>query len=91
MKLVFAIVETSLARHVLNALSERRYQATFISTTSGLLRHGNATLLIGVEAKEVNSVIEVMQEACQESKPREAQTRGGMSVYVLDVERHERI
>jgi uncharacterized protein YaaQ len=64
-KLVLAIVQNQDASRVVDALVANRFGATRISTHGGFLKRGNATLLVGVEADEVDRVIQVIDENCQ--------------------------
>jgi len=68
MKLIIAVVQDKDRRKVTDALLERRYQFTVVATTGGLLREGNVSILIGVEAEQVDDVIGVIQA---HSKTRE--------------------
>jgi len=109
MKLVMAVVQQKDHRKVTDALLERRYQFTTVASTGGLLREGNVTVLIGVEADQVDDVIGVIQA---HSKTREQLVNvfpptiepigtcipspvkvqvGGATVFVLDVERFEKL
>ena len=68
MKLVIAVVQDKDHRRVTEALLERGYNFTNIASTGGLLREGNVTFLIGVDAEQIEDVITVIQE---HSKTRE--------------------
>lgn len=68
MKLVIAVVQDKDQRKVTEALLDRGYQFTHISTTGGLLREGNVTFLIGVQEEQVDGVIDVLST---HSKSRE--------------------
>jgi len=68
MKLVIAVVQDKDHRRVTEALLERGYKFTNIASTGGLLREGNVTFLIGVDAEQIEDVIMVIQE---HSKTRE--------------------
>ncbi len=109
MKLVIAVVQHKDHRKVTDALLEKRYQFTTVASTGGLLREGNVTVLIGVEAEQVEDVIGVI---AAHSKTREQLVNvfpptiepigtcipspvkvqvGGATVFVLDVERFEKL
>jgi uncharacterized protein YaaQ len=109
MKLVIAVVQDKDQRKVQDALLERGYQFTIVASTGGLLREGNVTFLIGVEAEQVEGVMQVMRA---HSKTREQLVNvfpptiepigtcipspvkvqvGGATVFVLDVERFEKL
>lgn len=65
---MIAVVQDKDQGKVTDALLERGYQFTNISTTGGLLREGNVTFLIGVDEEQVDDVIEVISA---HSKTRE--------------------
>lgn len=64
MKLLICVVNNDDAYRLLDALMREGHDATLVSTTGGLLREGNATLLIGVEDKDLDRVIEIVQLKC---------------------------
>lgn len=109
MKLVFAIVQTDDAGKLTEALRERNFQFTLISTTGGFLRAGNATILIGVDTAQLEEVLKIIKKNCVTrtqfvnpmppvmepgelylAQPVEVQV-GGATVFVMDVERFEKI
>lgn len=68
MKLVVAIINNDDANAVMSNLTKNGYQATKLSTSGGFLRAGNVTLLIGVEDKKVDDVIDVIGEFSSQRK-----------------------
>ncbi len=64
MKSIIAIVQSDDAGTLTDALREKDFQSTLISSTGGFLREGNATLLIGVEDAQVDAVLRVIRENC---------------------------
>jgi uncharacterized protein YaaQ len=64
MKSIVAIVQSDDAGALTDALREKNFQSTLISSTGGFLREGNATLLIGVEDGQVEDVLVVIKENC---------------------------
>lgn len=62
MKLVIAIINNDDAHNVMVNLTKEGYSATKLATSGGFLRAGNVTLLIGVEAKKVDDVINIIGE-----------------------------
>jgi uncharacterized protein YaaQ len=85
-KLIWAIVQNEDAGAAVKALTAKGYRATRINTVGGLLKRGNVTILTGVEAEQVDDVIETLREHCRERKANQ----GGMLalaravVFVLD-------
>ena len=109
MKLIIAVVQDKDHRRVTEALLENGYKFTNIASTGGLLREGNVTFVIGVDAEQIDDVIAVIRE---HSKTREQLVNvfpptiepigtcipspvkvqvGGATVFVLDVERFEKL
>jgi uncharacterized protein YaaQ len=107
MKLIFAIVNKDDSNAVQSALTKERFSVTKLATTGGFLLAGNITLLIGVAEEKVEQVIDVIREHSHSRKqlipatsemgmaylptmPVEV-TVGGATVFVVDVERFERL
>ena len=64
LKLVIIIASDSDAEKLTRKLVEQGYPATKVSSTGGFLRKGNATILSGVEANEVDSIIAMVRSEC---------------------------
>ena len=64
MKLLVCVVNQDDTSPLMDALTVDGYRATVISTTGGLLRQGNATLLIGVSDEDVGNTLEIIQANC---------------------------
>ena len=64
MRSIVAIVQSDDAGALTDALREKNFQSTLISSTGGFLREGNATLLIGVDDQQVDQVLQVIKENC---------------------------
>lgn len=64
MKLVVAIVQNDDAGQLTDALREKNYASTVISTTGGFLREGNTTVLIGVEKGRVDELLALIKKNC---------------------------
>jgi uncharacterized protein YaaQ len=69
MKLIIAIVRDADAGPVVERLVSDGYRVTRIASTGGFLRRGNVTLLIGVEAEQVEGVIALLHETCTPPEP----------------------
>jgi uncharacterized protein YaaQ len=107
-KLVIAIVSGHDGERLMQALVQQGLPATRIGSAGGFLRRGNATILSGVPAADVERVLAIIRRTCPErtelmpvqalpvvgmpasGPPVEVRT-GGAVVFVLDVERFERI
>ncbi len=90
MKLIVTIVHSDDANSLIVALREKGFRSTKISTTGGFLRAGNATILIGAEDAKVDSILATIQKACHPHKEAGVEISGA-TVFVLDVERYERV
>lgn len=106
-KLVFAIINYDDANAVTHALTRRGFSSTRLATTGGFLMAGNVTVLVGVDEEKVQTVISIIREQSHSrrqmipttsemsygyypSTPVEV-TVGGATIFVVDVERFERI
>lgn len=107
MKLVIAIVNRDDANTVTQNLAKQGFYSTKLASSGGFLLAGNITLLIGVADEKVEQVIDVIREHSHSRKqlipatsemgmaylptmPVEV-TVGGATVFVVDVERFERL
>jgi uncharacterized protein YaaQ len=95
MKLIVAIVQGEDADDVIRAMLASGHRLTRINTTGGFLRRGNATLLIGVKAQQVEEVIGLIQSTCRrrtESAPIEKGIPAyAATIFVLDASHFIRI
>lgn len=64
MKLVISIVHSDDADSLVRSLQQKGHRCTKIGTTGGFLREGNATILIGTEAAQVDDVLDIIKENC---------------------------
>lgn len=62
MKLIFAIIRYDNEDEVVNALTQKRFSITKLSSTGGFLRKGNTTLMIGTEEERVKEAIETIKK-----------------------------
>lgn len=67
-KLCVIIVSDSDANRLMERLVERSLPATKIGSTGGFLRRGNATIISGVPAASVDTVVEIVREECHARK-----------------------
>ncbi len=65
MKLIIAILQDEDSEATVRALTEHKFRVTRLATTGGFLHRGNATLLVGVEDDQVNSVMDVLRQTCR--------------------------
>lgn len=95
MRLMVAIVRGEDADNVIGSLLAAGHRLTRINTTGGFLRRGNATLLIGVEAQQVDDVIALVQAACRPRSEAAPLEKGipeyAANIFVLDASRFVRV
>jgi uncharacterized protein YaaQ len=91
MKLIIAIVPEKRSSEILDTLIKAQYRATLVSTTGGFLRKGNATLLIGVESEKANDVLQHIRDVCAAISARVDSEEVYATIFVLNVEQHERV
>ena len=107
MKLVFAIVNDDDAGNVLAVLNKAGFSATKVASTGGYLKAGNTTFISGVEDDQVDQVLQLIGSNARKrtqiihdttsvgnfstmAMPLEI-TVGGATVFVLNVERFEKL
>ncbi len=88
MKLALALVPDADAESIIEALTNSKFSVTRVSSTSGFLRRGQATLLIGVEAEKVQECIRLIRE---HSAPAIDSGLKRVVVFVLKVDQFEQI
>ena len=86
MKLILAIINHDDANTVTQALTKKGFSSTKLATTGGFLMAGNVTILIGVDEEKVQTVIDIIYP----SMPVEVVV-GGATIFVVDIERFERV
>ncbi len=90
-----------------NALTSSGYALTKLETSGGFLRAGNSTLLIGTDEEKVDNVISIINEYSRKrtqtvttspaldsdgfSANTVEVTVGGATVFVVDIDRFEKI
>ncbi len=66
MKLLITIVQNDDVTALLEAIVESGHSATKLSSSGGLLRNGNTTLLIGVEESDVDEMMDIIKSTCRQ-------------------------
>lgn len=100
MKLMLIITEDHTVKPLLEAFTENGWGVTRLASTGGFLKQGNTTLMMGIADEKVADVCAVIREVCKERTQGSTlssftfsggQSVGGAIVFLLDVERFERI
>ena len=108
-KLVVAIVHNEDAGALVDALLEKDHRATRLHSSGGFLKQSNATIIVGVDDDQVETVLGIVRENCTSRTqvvnpmppimepgeffmpyPLEVEL-GGATVFVVPVERFERL
>ena len=106
MKLVLAIVNNDDSAVVSAAVTRAGYFVTKLATTGGFLMTGNTTFLIGVDDEKAEDVIRIIRDKSKRrtqlvpsnsvinydsaAAPAEV-TIGGATIFVMHVERFEKV
>ena len=105
--MIMAVVSGDDSNAVSAALTKARFSVTKLATTGGFLMSGNTTFLIGVDDDKVSEVIDIIAKHSKKRKqmvpsagmmdvgmysafPVEV-TVGGAIVFVMNVERFEKV
>ena len=87
MKLIIAIVRDSDADTVTQGLTSADFRVTRVASTGGVLRRGMTTLLIGLEAEQVETAIQILRQTCTPAVSGEKRA----TIFVVPVDRFEQI
>ncbi len=88
MRLIVAVVHDTDSEPILQALLAEKYSVTRIASTGGLLRRGNTTMLIGVDAERVPGAMHLIRE---HSAPPIDPGLKRATVFVLKIDRFEQV
>jgi uncharacterized protein YaaQ len=87
MKLMFMIVRDIDGDNVLQGLVDSGHRVTRVASTGGFLRHGNVTMISGIDDDKVESVIMILRKICCPSDGSEHRA----TVFVVDMPYFEQI
>ena len=107
MKLIIAIVQDEDSSRLIGQLMNDGFGVTKLATTGGFLMSGNTTFLVGTEDNRVDDVIAIIEKHSKKrtqmvpstasygvgmytSFPVEVKV-GGATIFVIDVERYEKL
>lgn len=68
MKMIMAILHRDDEEHTIEALHKKKFFVTKLSTTGGLLKQKNTTILTVTEDEKVPAVLEIIKECSGERK-----------------------
>ena len=78
---MFIIIRDVDADAVVQALVENHCRVTRVAGTGGFMRHGNVTLMTGIEADQVQGVIDFLHQVC--CPPEDLEHRA--TIFVVDM------
>ena len=107
MKMVLAIINYDDAQDVISSLMKAGFSITKLATTGGFLKAGNVTILVGLDVSRLDECFDIIREHSSTRKqiiPTTAELGmgffpsapvqvdvGGATVFVLGVERFEKL
>ena len=89
MKLIVAVVHHEDAGALVDGLLDREFRATRLHSSGSFLKQSNATIIVGAEDDQVEPILMEPGEFFM-PYPLEVEV-GGATVFVLPVERFERL
>lgn len=87
MKLMVIIVRDADGDAVLEALLERGLRVTRVASTGGFFRHGNQTLLVGLQAEQVDEVLALLRSGLTPPAPDQHRA----TIFVADMVHFEQV
>jgi uncharacterized protein YaaQ len=87
MKLMIVIVRDIDDENVIRTLVDKGYRVTRVASTGGFFRRGNVTLMIGVDANQVQAVIDLLHQTCQAADASQHRA----TVFVVNMAHFEQI
>jgi uncharacterized protein YaaQ len=87
MKMILAIVDDARKDSVSQALLQSNFRVTQLATTSGFLRGGATTLMIGVEDDLVEGALQIIRSQIARMPNPDSPT----TLYVLNVKSFNRL
>lgn len=107
MKMLLAIISYDDSQSVISALTKAGFSVTKLATTGGFLKAGNVTVLIGLDDTRLDEAFGIIHDHCRKRRqimpastevgmgfyptmPVQVEV-GGATVFVLNVERFEKL
>lgn len=86
MKMIIIIVEDNDADPLTQALTAASFRVTRVASTGGFLRSGVVTMLLGVQAEQVDAVLQTVRNSLP---PKADQKRA--TLFVVPVQHFEQV
>jgi uncharacterized protein YaaQ len=90
MKMILAIMPTSLSEVVSTELLEAEYRVTKFASTSGFLSGGTTTIMAVADDDKVNNALELIRNLVPISDPTDA-AHAQVTIYVMPAKDFERV
>lgn len=90
MKMILAIMPTSLSEQVSGSLLSESYRVTKFASTAGLLSGGITTLMIITAKEKINRALELIREKVSPAAHTD-ESHARVTIYVLDVKEFEKV
>jgi uncharacterized protein YaaQ len=87
MKMIILMVKDQITETLSAALTGAQYRVTRIASTGGFLRSGTTTMLIGVDAAQVDAAVALIRSTVGAAPADEPQ----VTLFVVPVSRFEQI
>jgi uncharacterized protein YaaQ len=87
MKLLFIILRDTDGDKVIQAMVSQGFRVTRVASTGGFLRHGNLTLMCGVEDEKIPDVMTLLRKSCAPAE----KDRNRATVFGVDMPLYEQI
>jgi uncharacterized protein YaaQ len=86
MKMIVAILPNTLSEEVSEILVENGYRVTKFASTARFLQGGTTTLMIGIEASQVDETLALIRDHVPQKENQIQAT-----IYVINIKMFERI
>ena len=90
MKMILAIMPTSLSEKVSQHVLDANYRVTKFASTAGLLSGGITTLMIIASSDRIPRALELIREQIPLEEPTDA-AHARVTIYVLNVKDFEKV
>jgi len=88
MKMIMAIADDDIHNEISTSLIKMDFRVTQLASTSGFLRDGSTTLMIGVEDEKVDEALQIIRDAVPKIPDAE---RKQVTLYVLNIKNFNRL
>jgi uncharacterized protein YaaQ len=92
--MVTAVIQEEDSEPLLNTMLSSGFHATKVASTGGFLHRGNVTLLIGVEDRDLDLLLDLLRKNCHArtitASGNEVQV-GGAVIFVQEIAQYHRI